>query len=652
MAEHVQAALDQMVAPLRDLMDRNIFSEQEIKAIVERRRESEYLLRRLAARKADFLRYIEAEQTLERLRHLRTVQKKRDHRKKKVERQTTLNDNGATAESTKRKDDDSNTKHQQQHIGDVHIVKHIHLLFVRAIRKFRSDLSLHLAHAEFCKEQKSWTRLGRVYAEALQIFPRQSGLWIEAASHEFFGPTRSIRNARILLQRALRLNGTKEEGLWLQYFSLELHYAQTLKGRRQILMGDKPRDDDYDDDDDNGNQNDTEHVYKLPLIVFRNAIRAIPDSVHFRLRFMDTCKRFPQTEYLMEVIQDSMKEDFVSEPESWIARALYEAERNGKRSFDVQDGDDDDVEDDVNCDNSTDPPSKKTKMTDSVLAVLEEATEALANDEMFLQVFRFVQDYEKDLKQRETNEDAMGDVARFIGHLWGKANGHTSCDLALEHTNYLLNTGFPDKAIETIKDFCTLQKGDVTNARVWIRWASLVTEESEQRIILERALGALSVDRLDHFVILLQHFALQLANDEGESDETLYDSLQRLLLLAPKTRDDYELIEIIDSLATGTLQSCQFSNVFEASSAYLKHAMDKKGLVAARKVYTCVLFQSTVRLSESYVDTVQKLVDQCLKMEPDKKRRLRLYDKAMEIFDGTSLYEKYRADRNEKALFV
>eukprot|EP00978_Attheya_sp_CCMP212_P003043 scaffold6222_cov50-Attheya_sp.AAC.3 len=61
-----------MVPPLRDLMDSGVFSEAETRAIVTRRRESEYLLRRRVARKADFLRYIESELALERLRALHT----------------------------------------------------------------------------------------------------------------------------------------------------------------------------------------------------------------------------------------------------------------------------------------------------------------------------------------------------------------------------------------------------------------------------------------------------------------------------------------------------------------------------------------------------------------------------------------------------
>jgi hypothetical protein len=141
-------------------------------------RESEYLLRRVTARKADFLRYIEAEQGLERLRKPCTIQRKRDHRKHNTDNNVSI-------------------QKEKQHIGDVYIVQHLHLLFVRAIQKFRSDLILLLLHWDFCKEQKSWTRLGRVYAEALKVFPRRAGLWIEAASHEFFGPRSCCSEASI-----------------------------------------------------------------------------------------------------------------------------------------------------------------------------------------------------------------------------------------------------------------------------------------------------------------------------------------------------------------------------------------------------------------------------------------------------------------------
>jgi len=112
MAEHVQASLDRMVAPLRDLMDRQIFTEEEIRAVVSRRRESEYLLRRRAARKADFVRYIEAETLLEKLRVLRTARRKRDHRK--ARRETGLAGDG-DADDNDDNNNNNNDKQQQGH---------------------------------------------------------------------------------------------------------------------------------------------------------------------------------------------------------------------------------------------------------------------------------------------------------------------------------------------------------------------------------------------------------------------------------------------------------------------------------------------------------------------------------------------------------
>lgn len=68
MAETVHFMLEQMLPELEDLEDRGIFSSEEVKAIVARRTDSEYKLKRRIPRKADFLRYIQAEINLERLR--------------------------------------------------------------------------------------------------------------------------------------------------------------------------------------------------------------------------------------------------------------------------------------------------------------------------------------------------------------------------------------------------------------------------------------------------------------------------------------------------------------------------------------------------------------------------------------------------------
>ena len=115
---------------------------------MKRRRESEYLLRRRAARKSDFLRYIQAEQALERLRDLRTRQLFRRRRQELAEQ-------GESSISNR--------------LDNRSIVQHIHFLFQRILRKWKSDVTLYIQHAEFAKKSKSHKMLGRIYAEALQV---------------------------------------------------------------------------------------------------------------------------------------------------------------------------------------------------------------------------------------------------------------------------------------------------------------------------------------------------------------------------------------------------------------------------------------------------------------------------------------------------
>lgn len=585
MAEHVQEALDRMVAPLKDLMERQIFTEHEIKAIVSRRRESEYLLRRLTARKADFLRYIQAEQDLERLRQLRTKQRKRDHLKSK------------SAHSNK----------EEQNIGDAHIIQHLHLLFVRAIRKFRSDLSLHLLHADFCKEMKSYSRLGRVYTEALQVFPRQSGLWIEAASHEFFGPTRSIRNARILLQRGLRFNKTSED-LWCESFSLELHYAQTLRGRKQILAGGAG----------SGEGELEESNYKIAKVIYKNAIQAIPDSIRFRLRLLDICRRFPSTEELMEMIQVPLEKDFQSSPEAWLARALFVAEK--------QNGD-------VEEDETNDRPSKKTKTNDAVIIVLEKAIETLPNEDMYLQAFRFARNYQNELRLKGSQDN---EVEKFYDRLFQVMSGHSSSDLAMEHADFLMESGQNLQAENCLKEFCSKQKS--TKADPWIHWAGLSSSD-EALSILTKALEYIPLTNSeDHMKVLLQLFGCQLS--KGQDDVLLFDTFQRILLLAPSNQD-----LLLDDI--GACESFGLQSVAHACLKYLQHA-ETLGIKAIRRVYSKVLFSSSLSINETNVDELDEFVERCVKLERNDRTRIRrLYDKAIQLFQGTPLEDSLRLKRNK-----
>lgn len=609
MADQVQAALDQMVAPLKDLLDRGIFSEvsflmdnptkpqlsnpnitetytsfdsclqEEVRAIVTRRREYEYLLRRRAARKADFLRYIETEIALEKLRALRS-------------RQALLKEK-ASMKDNKHEDDDARDKRmkQQKPIGDVHIVQHVHLLFVRAIRKFKGDVTLYLQHAAFCKQVKSFSRLTRIYAEAVQIHPKNVGLWIEAASNEFFGVVveeevaggqkktvvhggGSVQNARIILQRGLRINPNSQD-LWLQAFGLELHYIQKLRGRHAIMFADPQSNDESDPSKEQKHAATPSVSNTLPLLVFKNAIRAIPDDLTFRLKFVDLCQMFPKdcVEELHLHIMNTIRDNFKSEPFAWVAWAAHiaktrmeDANQEEAVGFLVNADDSDARLDDNNCE----PPLKRPRSSsvssqkhddgafsnssvgDSVIDVLREATETIPTAEMFLLSVRFSENYAASLVEdipseanTETRQELLTNLRPtitalnlFVQQLFERADrlGIQSAELVLEQVNYCLSTDREhprESAIQLLDSFCkkrlaqaagTTDASKLVPSTLWIRWAELhvmtdveATSQQLKSVMFAKALDVLRmglkntpVTASSEYMILLLHLVTGL----------------------------------------------------------------------------------------------------------------------------------------------
>ncbi|GAB5036531.1 u3 small nucleolar rna-associated protein 6 [Nannochloropsis oceanica] len=211
MADAVYQALDRMLPALEDLQVRGLFTAEEVRAIAAKRRDFEFLLRRRTARKSDFLRYITHELNLEELRRLR--------KNKAGLSKSTVSD----------------------HAGK----QLVHFIFERALRKFQGDLELWLQYLDYCCSTSSHKAHSRALARALQLFPRTAGLWIRAASFEFFEHS-SPPAARVLMQRGLRLNGQESALLWTQYFKLEVLYVNKLRGRRVALGIEEARPRDLD----------------------------------------------------------------------------------------------------------------------------------------------------------------------------------------------------------------------------------------------------------------------------------------------------------------------------------------------------------------------------------------------------------------------
>ena len=70
MADNVQKILERSIPELEDLQERGLFNEHEIRSITNKRRDYEYRLQRRGKTLEDFLRYIEYEKSIDKLRLL------------------------------------------------------------------------------------------------------------------------------------------------------------------------------------------------------------------------------------------------------------------------------------------------------------------------------------------------------------------------------------------------------------------------------------------------------------------------------------------------------------------------------------------------------------------------------------------------------
>ena len=225
MAEQVQAALDRMVPALADLQERGVLTAQEIRATVARRRESEYLLRRHHPRKADFLQIYPtgngpgaAAAVAGAAIAERSAGKQQEEQSATAIIATTTPNTWATATS-------SNT---------------CTCCGCARCANTAPTWNLWKQYAAFCEETRSFRKLAQCHRDALRFHPHHVPFWIAAASSEYFQAGSSASNARVLLQRALRLHPAAPD-LWLQSLVLELHFVQKLRGRRAVL---RRRDDD------------------------------------------------------------------------------------------------------------------------------------------------------------------------------------------------------------------------------------------------------------------------------------------------------------------------------------------------------------------------------------------------------------------------
>ena len=705
--EQVQSILERMVAPLKDLRDRGIFTQEEIHSIVQRRRASEMTLqRRSGVRKSDYLRYIEEEVLLERLRKLRKQKVLNEMRNKKKEAEENDQDDD--------EDDDEQHGRRKKHAyqtsgpGDAHIVSHIHFIYQRTLKKFKYPIDVVLNYAQFARDFKSFHMMSRIYAEGLQHHPREEGLWIEAASFEFFGYVAqdyengpqiggetatvvgsSIQNARVLMQRGLRINGKNSQELWLQYFALELHYVQKLRGRREILelglnKDGLPLEDDSEGSDEENDQG--KRGVQLPStlllpsqIIFKNAIKAIPDNIQFRLRFVETCRMFPQTEQLEQYVMDSVTEDFGESVEGWVARISYadegckkHASKKGKGTADVGF---------LSVDNEEDegrPTKKARKESDPALALIDEALEAVPTPSMYLECARFLRMRIKSLLEgsgadneikyllqaSENSVQAAQRHAEILDGIYLSANENkvSSTALTLDNADFLLSIGLPVKAEQVL---AAAARADNEDANLQLRWSQVsqrmeaagMKPPSSSVSILRQALRNIPMHNRSSYLMVLIELMNQIMIMGPPSkavDEELKALFQKMLLVAQgsdfSARSERKNEEEADNEKLTLAAACL---------SYFRYSV-LNNTSACRSIYTSLLYHSNYGkncsgMSAGEIQSMRLFYDACIQFEmtnkpntskekknSHKRQICKLYESAVSFFSGAQSDSRWR----------
>jgi U3 small nucleolar RNA-associated protein 6 len=643
MAEQVQAILDEMVAPLADLQNRGIFTSVEIEQIVARRREFEYRLRRRQPRRSDYLQYLEMEETLEELRRLRT---------RRLNERSSAGGSGGGDSGHGHGTAASHTN--AKHIGDVHGIKFLHLLWIRTLRKYRT-VEMYLSYAQFCTRVQSYQRLTACYQDALNFFPHSVDLWIGAASHEYFGQ-QSIRAARILLQRALRIHAGSAE-VWIQYFTLELHWRYKLLGRNKILRqgGDDDKETNVDDaegtlvaveayavdatDTSRSGDNAADDPYGMAKLVYTEAIKSKAATPELPWQFVAACQDFPVQDLQRWIVQ-GLTTTHTSE-DTWIVHAKYLMTSATPGAS----GNDEEEEEEQ--------PTKRQRMENPVLALLEQACNSLPTRKMFVNAIRFLDEYLEEQPQNES-EQQQQKIVELQNKLFADATqqGLVNNELIQLQVDHLPSAREAIALLETYTTKKTKnddESVDDDDGDLWIKYASLVLQEMGEppaAKILETALTRIPMNKSDYVVVLVQLLGVRLlvqqkkpTTSNDKDSEAIAKLVQRLLLLSPAhpmASCDEPLIE-------------QVVNAPDVLDLYLEHLVERKAKRSPMIIESIVASKCMDEWVAQAPDTVDAIIDKILMMEEsDKKKQEVVFERAIRIFKDTPMADLYRRRRDDE----
>lgn len=171
MAEYAQKAIEEMLPEVDTMRKIGLFSTEETRSIMKKRKRLEYKTQRRTKEKEVYLQYIQYEISVQQLVKIRREKRGIDIEKDRIEKPMALR---------------------------------IYRLFRMACFRFKHDVKLWLTHIDFAKKNHDKERVSKLFTTMLKVHNKKQNLWIMAAKFEF-EVNESVETARHLFQRALRL---------------------------------------------------------------------------------------------------------------------------------------------------------------------------------------------------------------------------------------------------------------------------------------------------------------------------------------------------------------------------------------------------------------------------------------------------------------
>jgi len=193
----VEEYMESMVQEMQDLRRKAIFDNDEIKQIVDRRRELEYSLSKPTASQLDYLGYVRYEVAVECLRSRRSKQKGWKHKS----------------------------------LSDFAGIQRIGGLFKRCLGRFKGDKRIWYQWVDFTMRAGLPLALTKTLRSALKHHPKEVGFWLLAADREL--KLGHINGSRKLLLRGIRTM-PRSAKMWSELMNLEMQIARHMLAVRAL----------------------------------------------------------------------------------------------------------------------------------------------------------------------------------------------------------------------------------------------------------------------------------------------------------------------------------------------------------------------------------------------------------------------------------